>query len=205
MKQKDTTRYSAEMRRRWADPAYRALMAQRLSAGQRRRFKDATQKERCVEALMRWRGEKPAEFSAAQSKAATRPRPDHSEWMKAAWKDETTARMYLGVIGTNHAPEYVDRRGRLWRFKSTWELAFAQGLDELGVSWLYEPCRLLLLSGRVYVPDFWIEEWQQYVEIKAAHRSAEKAEQAIAEGHRVEILLGRSAARRFLEARHTAT
>lgn len=107
----------------------------------------------------------------------------------------------LSVIGTNHQPEYLDKDGRLWRFKSTWELRFAKWLDvgteEITFTWVYEPCALLLSDGRRYFPDFWVKEWDAFVEIKAGHRSVEKCELAMADGHRVVVLRG-NAVKKFL-------
>lgn len=113
--------------------------------------------------------------------------------MRQRWRDPAAAQKYLDVIGTNHAPEYLDRTGRLWRFKSTWEDQFARALDAAELTWSYEPARLLLSDGRTYVPDFWVAEWSSYVEIKAGHRSLEKAERAVADGHAVRMVQGRAA------------
>lgn len=138
----------------------------------------------------------PHPWMAARNKVAGEARigkkcPKQSEAMKAKWADPEVARMYLGVIGTNHQPEYLDRRGRLWRFKSTWELRFARWLDERELSWRYEPDVLLLSDGRRYVPDFWVDEWATYLEMKGRHDSG-KAQVAAADGHPVLLLKGRA-------------
>ena len=87
--------------------------------------------------------------------------------------------------------DHLDRSGRLWRFKSTWELAYAKHLDALGLAWAYEPARLLLSTGRTYVPDFWVAEWATYVEVKSWSGSGggiAKVEQAVQDGHPVRLM-----------------
>lgn len=83
--------------------------------------------------------------------------------------------------------EYLDVKGRLWRFRSSWELRVAEQFDREALTWAYEPCRLLLSNGRVYIPDFWVEEWSTYVEVKGWKRpgSIDKVGAALADGHAV--------------------
>lgn len=87
--------------------------------------------------------------------------------------------------------EHLDARGRLWHFRSTWELKFAQYLDERELTWDYEPHRLLLSDGRVYIPDFWVHEWNVYCEIKGWRGSpnADKAAVNTADGRRT-VMIG---------------
>ena len=88
--------------------------------------------------------------------------------------------------------EYLDRRGRLWNFRSSYELRYARMLDAEALTWSYEPDRLLLSDGRTYVPDFWVSEWTAYVEVKgwAAWRM-DKVDLARRDGHLI-FLVGRS-------------
>ena len=74
--------------------------------------------------------------------------------------------------------------------RSSYEVHYAQHLDRLSVEWDYEPDRLLLSDGRVYVPDFRIG--RRYVEIKgwAGLKGTDKVELARADGHDVELLVG---------------
>lgn len=86
--------------------------------------------------------------------------------------------------------EYLDPKGRLWKFRSSYERAFAAGMDEMGLTWQYEPHRLLLSDGRTYLPDFWVEEWRTYVEVKGwrGWGRIDKVVQAKADGHPVALL-----------------
>ena len=84
--------------------------------------------------------------------------------------------------------EYLDAKGRLYRFRSRWELRYARHLDAIEVAWDYEPVRLLLST------DFRVGG--KYVEIKGWAgwtASIAKVEQARADGHNVELILGRAA------------
>jgi len=48
---------------------------------------------------------------------------------------------------------------------SSWEVKVARVFDDLGLTWTYEP-ELFRTSAGGYVPDFWIEEAQCFVEVK---------------------------------------
>lgn len=50
--------------------------------------------------------------------------------------------------------EWTDVRGRLFTFKSSWEMAYAKHLDAQGARWDYEPISYLLVDCRRYTPDF---------------------------------------------------
>lgn len=102
--------------------------------------------------------------------------------------------------------EYLDRNSRLFTFKSgdQWERGFARWLDSRELTWFYEPHVLLLSDGRRYIPDFWVEEWHLYIELKATHRSGDKAEIAAADGHSIILLQGLKAIAAFQQERETA-
>lgn len=125
-----------------------------------------------------------------------------SDASRRMWADPEHARSHAVAVAHNsHVGRYehLDVKGRLWTFKSgdQWERGFARWLDAQGLTWAYEPHTLLLSDGRRYVPDFWVEEWKTYVELKGPHLSADKANQAIADGHPVKILQGLPAIRAF--------
>lgn len=86
-----------------------------------------------------------------------------------------------------------DRLGRVWTFRSTWELRAARLLDHLElITWFYEPKVLLLTDGRTYTPDFWVEEWNRFVEIKGwsrGKRDLSKVKAAIHDGVPIEVVL----------------
>lgn len=51
-------------------------------------------------------------------------------------------------------------------FRSYLEACWAATLDTLGTAWEYEPERLTLPSGTVYIPDFWLPEIGTWLEVK---------------------------------------
>lgn len=53
---------------------------------------------------------------------------------------------------------------KVW-MRSSYEIAFAKWLDKKKLTWEYELKRFYL-KDRTYVPDFWIEEWKSWIEIK---------------------------------------
>lgn len=54
------------------------------------------------------------------------------------------------------------------RFRSRLEARWAVFLDTLGVKWQYEPQGYVLGNGDSYLPDFWLPDWQTWVEVKGA-------------------------------------
>jgi len=69
------------------------------------------------------------------------------------------------INGWGKRSKYVDKLGRNFIFKSTWELAFAKRLDELNLCWDYEPKHFPLSNGKSYIPDFFVEN-KNWIEIK---------------------------------------
>lgn len=51
------------------------------------------------------------------------------------------------------------------RLRSTWELAIARYLDQVGIKWKYEAKRFKL-RDRTYCPDFWLTETNVFWEVK---------------------------------------
>lgn len=51
------------------------------------------------------------------------------------------------------------------RFRSTWEVNFARILNYWGLKWKYEPKRFYFENGTSYLPDFYVEKDNCYVEI----------------------------------------
>jgi hypothetical protein len=116
-------------------------------------------------------------------------RCDHdklSEKAKTQWKDpifrnhvtlsvsKSTRRAWsknrdsMLAIALNNAfgHKRIEHRGT--RFRSSWEVSFAKILDAQGIKWVYEPCNFKYIfegSHRRYTPDFWIPDWNSYVEI----------------------------------------
>lgn len=65
-----------------------------------------------------------------------------------------------GRIGTPYADYYKN----IW-MKSSWELNFAKWLDGSNIKWLYEP-KIFDLGNITYTPDFYLPEFDYYIEIK---------------------------------------
>lgn len=58
-------------------------------------------------------------------------------------------------------------------FKSSWEAEFAQLCDKHSVQWQYEPKTFKLSSGKRYTPDFYLSQYDLWVEIKPEYRLSE--------------------------------
>ena len=86
----------------------------------------------------------------------------------------------------HHYP-YLDRRGRVWDFKSSWEFAFATWLDRQELAWFYEPV-LLLSTGQKWKVDFWVEEHECHYEVKGHIYDRSKYKQALLDGIKVVLI-----------------
>ncbi len=62
-------------------------------------------------------------------------------------------------------PKAIKTRVFGCRFRSRLEARWAVFLTELGLDWQYEKQGFELPAGR-YLPDFWVESWNSWVEIK---------------------------------------
>jgi hypothetical protein len=99
-------------------------------------------------------------------------RARRSEAAKKMWRDPNhdSIAHAAKIVKNGQAGkyEYLDRTGALWIFKSGegWELSFARWLDMQELTWLYESRTFLLSSGERYTPDFWVQEWDTFIEIK---------------------------------------
>ena len=83
---------------------------------------------------------------------------------------------------------YLRKNGAVVNVKSRAELAYAEYLDVLGVTWSYEPTWLCLSDGSRYLPDFHVVEWKNYIEIKGWPWKVDKYQKAVAEGFPVKML-----------------
>ena len=64
---------------------------------------------------------------------------------------------------------WADRKGRTHRFRSTWEMAYAKYMDDLGIDWDFEPVRFRLPTCQFYTPDFRVlydDGAVRYIEVK---------------------------------------
>lgn len=62
--------------------------------------------------------------------------------------------------------KFVDRLGRIFVMRSSWEIKFAKHLDQQLIDWEYEPFPILLDSGKVYLPDFFVKKTKTIYEVK---------------------------------------
>ena len=76
-------------------------------------------------------------------------------------QSQRTSKPYRGVRS-----KYIDLSGREFTFRSKLEKRFALFLDMKGYTWFYEKNFFRLFDNRVYIPDFYIEELDLWIEIK---------------------------------------
>jgi hypothetical protein len=156
-------------KKRWENSDYRKSQTVALSKGNARRWSDP--KFRKVQSLL---------ISKRMLKKWQDPkaRKQQSEMKKKQWANPEYARHMLMSAWPHKTFLYHGRA-----FKSKWEVRFAQWLDASRLEWQYEP-GLLKLSNCSYYPDFFVKQWNCYVEIKG-WRNVGKSVQALKEGYPV--------------------
>ena len=81
---------------------------------------------------------------------------------------------------------FIDKQGRIHKVQGTWELKFIEWLDKNGLNFTSHRGHLpYTLNGTChsYHPDFWVNEWQCFVEVKCRFFFNEKKFQAIQESN----------------------
>ena len=98
-----------------------------------------------------------------------------------AWKDGK----FDGVrVGQCKWHKYAHSNGNEYKVQGTWELAFIKWLDENKMKFTCHKGRIpYILDGnsKNYYPDFWVEEFDAYVDVKCKHFYNEKKFKAIKE------------------------
>lgn len=89
--------------------------------------------------------------------------------------DETKEKIRKAALSSNHVRcsrkthDYTDKKGRLFRFDSSWEDAFADRLDYLDIEW-DRPNHIFYTDNqgkqRRYFPDFYLPAYELYVDPK---------------------------------------
>ena len=67
--------------------------------------------------------------------------------------------------------DYITTEGTTVSMDSTWEVACAKRLDELGIKWMRNPSiklKYITRSRRIrnYIPDFYLPDYDVYIEVK---------------------------------------
>ena len=67
--------------------------------------------------------------------------------------------------------DYITVEGTTVSMDSTWEVACAKRLDELGIKWIRNPnIKLKYITrgnrARNYIPDFYLPDYDTYIEVK---------------------------------------
>lgn len=82
--------------------------------------------------------------------------------------------------------DYLHRDGEIYKVQGTWELAFIKWIDKNELQFKCHKGRIpYTLDGvnKNYYPDFWINEWNSYAEVKCKHFYVEDKFNAIRESN----------------------
>lgn len=105
-------------------------------------------------------------FRDSSRKTLTRIRKDPAVLKKMSKAATERARRY-GIASTRRSTPviYTDLQGDDYKMRSICEARFAYYCDNLGLSWNYEEYAVELTT-RWCLPDFWVSDWNCFVEIK---------------------------------------
>lgn len=105
----------------------------------------------------------------------------YSDKTRQAWADGK----FDGVrVGQCKWFDYKDKNGDIHKVQGTWELGFIKWLDENNFSFKCHRGRIpykLNDKNKNYYPDFWVKEWDCYVDVKCLHFYNEDKFKAIKE------------------------
>lgn len=78
---------------------------------------------------------------------------------------------------------YTTKEGTIIIMDSTWEYAFAERLDRLGIKWVRDekmslPYQTPKGRKRKYIPDFYLPDYDMYVEVKGYFTESAKQKMA---------------------------
>lgn len=74
---------------------------------------------------------------------------------------------FLRAYASRQRGHYTKSDGSCVYLKSSYEFRFARLMDAHSVEWVYEPCAFVVAElGCGYVPDFYIEQLDMFVEVK---------------------------------------
>lgn len=82
------------------------------------------------------------------------------------WSDERKAAMAARFKGR---PSPFPNRRFYYKdipFRSSYEMRVAKALDALGIAWEFETRRFDLSDSKTYMPDFYLPEMDEYIEVK---------------------------------------
>ena len=72
--------------------------------------------------------------------------------------------------------EYITKKNKRTRYRSNFEAKFANDLKKKGLTFHYEKCRLAFVPKiRHYTPDFYIQEFDFFVETKGLFVARDRA------------------------------
>ena len=108
----------------------------------------------------------------------------YSDATKKAWADGK----FEGVkVGQCKWHEFKSKSGTLYKVQGTWELAFIKWLDENDMKFTCHRGRIpYVLNGEEhsYYPDFYVEDWECYADVKAPYFHNEEKFKAIRESNK---------------------
>jgi hypothetical protein len=103
----------------------------------------------------------------------------HSEISKQITRDKVSGNkngQYGKAPPIVKGVKFIDRKGRLFKFRSKWEEKLAIYFDKNNIDWEYEKTTYKLSDNSTYTPDFFIEEMIYEVKGYPYKRSIEKFE-----------------------------
>lgn len=115
-----------------------------------------------------------------------------SEATKKAWID---GKFENANVGQSKWFSYIHSNGNVYKVQGTWELEFIQWLDMNNLTFSCHKGRLEYdINGEIhsYYPDFYVNEWDCYVDIKNDYHYSlqkEKFKSLENRGHKIKIIL----------------
>ena len=145
----------------WKDPEYREKMSVARSKGAKKQWED---REKTVDRVEHIR--------EAQTNLWKNPeyRENQCNSFREVWKDPEVRKLRLETF--SNLKEYTRSDGSKVKMRSTYEVTCSEYLDRMNLKWEYEKDFYLLWFDsdrrrRYYIPDFYIESLDLFLEVKS--------------------------------------
>lgn len=116
----------------------------------------------------------------------------HTEQTKQKISERALASNHQRVCKSTH--EFIDKRGRVFKFDSKWEDALANRLDDLDINWDRPQPITYELNGKTkkYYSDFYLPEYDVYLDPKNSYCENVQKEKLDIVSNQIKLIILRS-------------
>jgi len=172
---KKSARVSDQMQEQWQDDEWKDTQSKKIQKAHLDKIEGDPEYLKKLQDAMAKKAKKAWADPKIRKRQRERISKQQTERMLAG-----TNNWVLGRANRNNYP-YEFPNGKIIKMRSSYELALAYDLDERGVKWFWEPRSFpYTYKGATlnYIPDFYLPDYDIYIEVGAAFRKKRPKERA---------------------------